>query len=762
MQFRVLITAVLTASLIAIAGPSAQASPADPAARARAVLAERSSALGLQRDLSDLRTQEIHRGLAGHYVRFQQTMAGLPVVGADLIVALPDNTREQPRVSSRYQPAASPARGAFRLRANDARDRALELMQMHGDSLRSPPKVDAAYFRSGKELVPGWQVLVALKDPAETWLVAVGAEDGEIIFASDVLRRDDGRVFDPNPPKNSGGAIPPPSDCDSGSNESLLSTQYVNRPLLGINPAQDRLKGEFVDLTGPGIIGAYKPAGQANEPSGSYVYPCTDDRFEEVMVYHHVDTVQRKIQSLGFSGPAAIVDGPIPAHAHYFPDCNAFYDPSNRGLHFGDSDVCGISADAAEDGDVIVHEYGHAIQDSQIPAYGFGAPLDAEQASAMGEGFADFLTAAIFGDSCLGEWLSFGGTCLREMNNSNTYPADFEACRPFPPPGEPVEPHCAGLIWGGALWDLIEGLGGDQRARDLALTLVLESHFMQHPLSTFDEAASSIRQADQMLYGGAHASTIDAVFAARGVSTVTPIADFPYAYLRIDHTFRGNLDVDLLVGSTSSPICSIAVWNPSVNDSTDDLVGYVDLGGSPCEVHLPPTIAQPWYLRVRDVVSGQTGTLAEFEIALDGAQRCVATDVPIPIPDTNAFVYSQINCSTIINGSVGDDDGDGFSSAVETYLGTDPAVRCGVSGWPADLVSSGPSANRVDLLDISSFIAPARRLGTSPGDGAFNVRWDLKPGAIAGVTINLTDVSALVVLAPPMLGGQKAFGQFCP
>jgi hypothetical protein len=95
-----------------------------------------------------------------------------------------------------------------------------------------------------------------------------------------------------------------------------------------------------VDLCAPGVNYAYKPECQADEPTRNYVYACNDDRFEEVMVYHHLDGTQRKIQSLGFSGQASIVGRPIPAHAHYFNDCNAFYDPADRGVRFGDSDAC--------------------------------------------------------------------------------------------------------------------------------------------------------------------------------------------------------------------------------------------------------------------------------------------------------------------------------------------------------------------------------------------------------------------------------------
>ncbi len=36
------------------------------------------------------------------------------------------------------------------------------------------------------------------------------------------------------------------------------------------------------------------------------------------MVYYHVDTTQRKLQSLGFTGTSAILDEPVPAHAHYY------------------------------------------------------------------------------------------------------------------------------------------------------------------------------------------------------------------------------------------------------------------------------------------------------------------------------------------------------------------------------------------------------------------------------------------------------------
>ncbi len=111
-----------------------------------------------------------------------------------------------------------------------------------------------------------------------------------------------------------------------------------------------------------------------------------------------------------------------------------------------------------------------------------------------------------------------------------------------------------------------------------------------------------------------------------------------------------------------------------------------------------------------------------------------------------------------------DNDGDGWTYAAEGWIGTDPADPCGGNAWPADLVSEGTSLNKLDIADLSSFIAPLRRLGTSPGYPNFNPRWDLVPGSTFGKYINISDMAALVsgkTGYPLMFGGGRAFGQTC-
>lgn len=103
---------------------------------------------------------------------------------------------------------------------------------------------------------------------------------------------------------------------------------------------------------------------------------------------------------------------------------------------------------------------------------------------------------------------------------------------------------------------------------------------------------------------------------------------------------------------------------------------------------------------------------------------------------------------------VRDTDGDGFGDVAEIYLGTKPDLRCGVDAWPADFNND----KKVDISDITSFMAPIRRLDTSPGDANYNRRWDLVPGkGIFAKDINLQDLTLLTTFAPPMFNGVGAF-----
>jgi hypothetical protein len=132
---------------------------------------------------------------------------------------------------------------------------------------------------------------------------------------------------------------------------------------------------------------------------------------------------------------------------------------------------------------------------------------------------------------------------------------------------------------------------------------------------------------------------------------------------------------------------------------------------------------------------------------------------------------------SVCTGSV-DDDGDtlvndgcpqsGTYSEGSFKIGTGGLDRCGAGtaspspSWPSDFVSMGipNSTDRITILDLTSFVAPTRRLDTEPSDGAFSARWDLVPGrGIFMNWININDLTALIAGSsgfPTMFGGARA------
>jgi hypothetical protein len=328
--------------------------------------------------------------------------------------------------------------------------------------------------------------------------------------------------------------VPPPTDCDSAANAAALSGERQSRTLLGVDTGQGKLRGEYADLASPifGEIGV----GLADEPTHVYNYACNDPRFEEANVYYHVDTMQRLVQSLGFTGGSAILDFPFPAHAHFGPGCNAFYNPSLGGyIAFLDGGMCGgldLPADWAEEADVISHEYGHALHDAGVAGFGFSGP----EAFAATEGFADFASAAYFGTVCHNEWMVavatvlLGLDCLRNVETGaylNLATAGYYDYYVNYPEGLDFDPHAAGMVWSGALWDIVQAFGGDEAARHKVLRLALQSHFSLTPDFTFAEAATAVRQADIDLYAGADVAAITAAFNGRRIC-------FPEQLLNLD------------------------------------------------------------------------------------------------------------------------------------------------------------------------------------------------------------------------------------
>jgi len=114
-----------------------------------------------------------------------------------------------------------------------------------------------------------------------------------------------------------------------------------------------------------------------------------------------------------------------------------------------------------------------------------------------------------------------------------------------------------------------------------------------------------------------------------------PLADVS-ADIYIQHTYRGDLIVDIGVGDPSNPTWSQHIKSQDWYDYWDDVDLTIDLT-------VPTTILPPdgdqWYLKIYDCYYGDQGQIIEFSITYDGTTY-TSTDTPVPIYDyTTSYAY---------------------------------------------------------------------------------------------------------------------------
>jgi hypothetical protein len=242
----------------------------------------------------------------------------------------------------------------------------------------------------------------------------------------------------------------------------------------------------------------------AYSPTNTFAYHRSDDRFEQVMAYYWITQAQRYIQSLGFGTgryPAVNMQSQRVRLNQLGYDNSFATDHPKDELRFGKGGV-----DDAEDAEVILHEYGHAIHFSQ------GFAFASEEADAISEGFGDYWAADVTNvvaptpdPACVADWDSTSYTttvphCLRRVDEDLHYPGDLVG-----------EVHFDGQIWSRALWDIRGALGHVK-----ADTVILNGQFGFDGTTMTDLAQRTVAAA-QRSYGTGTANAVRKAFADRGI-----------------------------------------------------------------------------------------------------------------------------------------------------------------------------------------------------------------------------------------------------
>jgi Fungalysin metallopeptidase (M36) len=477
--------AALAAGLLAALAAPAHASAAPPRAAAKL---ESASAPASQ--LKPVAAIPLPGGATAY--RFQQRVSGVKVLDGQVVISDPrDAPPDLVADSSKPSIDGPPSPRVGKAPAIEAALRSTGVRRLRG-RLSAALAIEPG---DGGTLV--WRVVIPSARPLRDFEVLIDAVSGRVVRTRNLLqhsRRGHAQLYNPNPVAQHGSSGLRRDRRDR--NTRLLTSLRRPVTLRDIRGGQRCLRGKWVHA---------KLGRSAKEVCKRglewWGVKRSNNRFEALMTYFHINRAQRYIQRLGFgTGTAKGVDKRTQvAVANAFRDDNSIYSPATRRIEYGSGAV-----DDAEDADVILHEYGHSIQDAQVRGFGHG-----NQAGTIGEGFGDYWAAVMSSrspgtnnrdDVCIFDWdgvtwgsfvPAFDRKCGRRADSGDTLSEAQASCQ--------FEIHCVGEVWSSALWDLRDGVGGTTFD-----SILLSSQFMYTTSEHFDDAVEALIAADKASTGGAN------------------------------------------------------------------------------------------------------------------------------------------------------------------------------------------------------------------------------------------------------------------
>lgn len=512
-------------------------------------LEQHGEAYGMTAAAEHLRVEHIREGSYARHVRFRQTLAGVPVYRADVTVSL-DRRGQPTMVVSGYIPRLEQVRGFDPVPAL-LRAAAQDIARSAADPELTVSEPELVVYASDiPRLV--WKVPAVSAGLPVSWHVLVDAGTGEIhrmlntslhahkassvspgsgraavraapahvaglapspvVLAPTMpppfvvsppvsgkgIRTVDGAglVFDPDPLTSAGVEYGGDYQDGDDADTAALTGQLVQVTLRDITQGSDglhRLDGPYVRIEGdPHTVPAMPNADAFN-------FTRSDDRFEAVNAYYHIDKSRRYAQSLDVG--YTLLDFPVRVNPQAFDGDNSVYLPDDRSLHFGTGGI-----DDAEDADVLWHEYAHALLDHTTP--GLVGPFEG---MALHEGWADYWAASY--SRFLSEedpriprhdWkrlYNWDGNASCWSGRTLDHTGHYDDNMAYEVSGCQIVPDIYqwGLLWATTMMDIYPHVG-----RGVLDRLHLASHAYLASVSDFRDAAEALIQADQAIYDGAH------------------------------------------------------------------------------------------------------------------------------------------------------------------------------------------------------------------------------------------------------------------
>ncbi|MCW5836152.1 MAG: hypothetical protein KIS78_27375 [Labilithrix sp.] len=479
---------------IQLGGRYAGAKTDDVETRARAIVAARTKV-----SPSALVVDGVDRFADGEtIVRYAQTHRGLPVIGRGASVRL--SAAGQPIATVLDLEAELPSRADAAVTPAAAASVASRRMPL-GARAEDAHLVVWPTLDRGARLAYAVVPVVPPGIPTRPRVI-VDAETSEVLEARDLVTFARASMYEFNPTKT-----PTPSlvELPMATSGATLSNAFIEA-----NNCVDNKTVKPVDMFGFNLNVHICDLLQTAAPdeSGDFVYPPSDvpgsaearrDEFSEVSIYVHAAKAYAFFRGLSGEPEAqVVVDKPLRLVANLQvpagmstgdlgkasnPDLpletfqNAFFSPAGGGLGQVFQQLYGFDSgalwfgqgpkrDYAYDGDVVYHEFGHAVVDATLK---LGAwHLDARGAiaapGAMNEALSDYFSSAITGDPDVGEYAAADlgvadGSVIRTLANADACPTAITGAV-----------HFDSTLFSGGLWQARQSLPQASRGKfDAAL-----------------------------------------------------------------------------------------------------------------------------------------------------------------------------------------------------------------------------------------------------------------------------------------------------
>src|SRR5207244_4232744 len=232
---------------------------------------------------ADLQIDYTRESLTGTHIHYQQYLNGLRVVGGERVETITRGGKRQTQDHLARAPLA-----------------AIAAMS------RAPIGGELVYLNIDGEARLASRVVVE-EQPHRPYANYYDAATGALIRSDALFWTAQGRVFDPNPvAKLNRPDLQDQADAASAVPDAAYSTV----DLLDL-PASGPLVGPNVK-----IVDTQLPTTVHADAAQSLMFDRSQQQFEEVNAYYHIDRSQRYLQSLGYTGARRIVGYAIPVDPH--------------------------------------------------------------------------------------------------------------------------------------------------------------------------------------------------------------------------------------------------------------------------------------------------------------------------------------------------------------------------------------------------------------------------------------------------------------